>query len=211
MINLLIVDDHPVVRRGLKGILGDEHDLSVFEASNGHEALQQIKECKFELVILDLDMPGMNGIDLLKEIKQQDKNLSVLVLSVYPEDQVAVRVLKAGASGFVSKETATDQLVGAIRRILSGGKHVSERVADLLIKYLDNSTVEVMHERLSDREFEILCLLGEGKTIRQIAEVLCLSSPTVSTYRARILNKMEMKTTAELVHYAIQNRISKPK
>lgn len=211
MINLLIVDDHPVVRRGLKGILGDEQDLSVFEASNGHEALQQIKECEFDLVILDLDMPGMNGIDLLKEIKEQDKNLSVLVLSVYPEDQVAVRVLKAGASGFVSKETATDQLVSAIRRILSGGKHISERTADLLIKYLDNSTVEVMHERLSDREFEILTLFGEGKTIRQIAEILCLSSPTVSTYRARILNKMEMKTTAELVHYAIQNRISKPK
>ena len=208
MINLLIVDDHPVVRRGLKGVLGDEHDFSVFEASNAREALHQIREREVDLVILDLDMPGMNGIDLLKEIKRQDKDLSVLVLSVYPEDQVGVRVLKAGASGFVSKETATDQLVAAIRRILNGRKYISERVAELLITYLDNSTAGAIHEKLSNREFQILCLFGEGKTIRQIAADLCLRSPTVSTYRARILDKMEMKTTAELVRYAIQNKIS---
>ena len=210
MIKLLIVDDHPIVRRGLKGVLKDEKDLSVVEAANGREALNQIKEHEFDLVIADLDMPGMNGIDLLKEIKRQNKNLSVLVLSVYPEDQVAVRVLKAGASGFVSKEAAPDELVKAIRRILGGGKHVSEKVANLLVTYLKDATDGQVHERLSDREFQILCLFGEGKTIKEIAEILCLSSPTVSTYRARILNKMEMKTTAELVRYAIQNKISKP-
>lgn len=210
MINLLIVDDHPIVRRGLKEVLKEESDLSVVEASNAREALNTIKEQQFDLVIADLDMPGMDGLDLLKEIKRQDQNLAVLVLSVYPEDQVAVRVLRAGASGFVSKETAPDELVAAIRRILSGGKHISERVADLLVTYLDGSNFKGMHEKLSDREFQILKLFGEGKTIRQIAEELHLSSPTVSTYRARILNKMEMKTTAELVRYAIQAGISKP-
>ncbi len=210
MINLLIVDDHPIVRRGLKEVLKEESDLSVVEASNAREALNTIKAQQFDLVIADLDMPGMDGLDLLKEIKRQDQNLAVLVLSVYPEDQVAVRVLRAGASGFVSKETAPDELVAAIRRILSGGKHISERVADLLVTYLDGSNFKGMHEKLSDREFQILKLFGEGKTIRQIAEELHLSSPTVSTYRARILNKMEMKTTAELVRYAIQAGISKP-
>ena len=209
MINVLIVDDHPIVRRGLKHVLQEESDLSVVEASDGREALAQIKDLQFDLVILDLDMPGMDGLDLLKEIKLHNKNLAVLILSVYPEDQMAVRVLKAGASGFLSKETAPDELVAAIRRILGGGKHISDRVADLLVTYLDNPTG--MHEKLSDREFQILRMFGDGKTNKQIAEALCLSSPTVSTYRSRILNKLEMKTTAELVRYAIQTGISKPK
>jgi len=210
VIRLLIVDDHPIVRRGLKEVLKREPDISVLEAANAREALNQFKDKDFDLVILDLDMPGMNGIDLLKEIKRQHKNVSVLVLSVYPEEQVAVRVLKAGASGFVSKEAAAEQLVKAIRRILRGGKHISERVADLLLTHLKNSNDGPVHEKLSDREFQILCLFGEGKTIKEIAATLCLSSPTVSTYRARILSKMEMKTTAELVRYAIQHDISSP-
>jgi DNA-binding NarL/FixJ family response regulator len=133
------------------------------------------------------------------------------MLSVYPEDQVAVRVLRAGASGFLSKETAPEQLVVAIRKILDGGKHISERVADLLVMNLGESGERNLHEKLSDREFQILSLFGEGKTVKQIAEALSLSVPTVSTYRARILNKMEMKSTAELVRYAIQNRLSNPK
>ena len=210
MIRLLIVDDHPIVRRGLKEVLRPETDISVLEASNAREAFNQLKATEFDLVVLDLDMPGMNGIDLLNEIKRRNKNVSVLVLSVYPEEQVAVRVLKAGASGFVSKEAASEQFVKAIRRILRGGKHISERVADLLLTHLKNSNDGPVHEKLSDREFQILCLFGEGKTIKEIAATLCLSSPTVSTYRARILSKMEMKTTAELVRYAIQHDISNP-
>lgn len=211
MTRVLIVDDHPIVRRGLKQVLEDEHDLSVSEAGAAREALSQLKQEHFDLAIVDLDLPDMNGIDLLKEIKQHDKSIAVLILSVYPEDQVAVRVLKAGAAGFLTKEAAPEQLVVAIRKILAGGKHISERTADLLIMHVRDSAAKNLHEKLSDREFQILSLFGEGKTVKQIAESLSLSVPTVSTYRARILNKMEMKSTAELVRYAIQNRISNPK
>lgn len=211
MTNVLIVDDHPIVRRGLKQVLQDEPDFSVLEAGDAREALHEIKAQPVDLVIADIDLPGMNGIELLKEIKQQYKNTPVLMLSVYPEDQVAVRVLRAGAAGFLSKETAPEQLVVAIRKILDGGKHISERVADLLVMNLGASSERSMHEKLSDREFQILSLFGEGKTVKQIAESLSLSVPTVSTYRARILDKMEMKSTAELVRYAIQNRLSNPK
>lgn len=211
MTSVLIVDDHPIVRRGLKQVLQDEPDFSVLEAGDAREALHEIKAQPVDLVIADIDLPGMNGIELLKEIKQQYKNTPVLMLSVYPEDQVAVRVLRAGAAGFLSKETAPEQLVVAIRKILDGGKHISERVADLLVMNLGASSERSMHEKLSDREFQILSLFGEGKTVKQIAESLSLSVPTVSTYRARILDKMEMKSTAELVRYAIQNRLSNPK
>ena len=211
MTNVLIVDDHPIVRRGLKQVLQDEPDLSIAEAGTAREALGHIGQQPFDLVIADIDLPGMNGIELLKEIKRQYKNTPVLMLSVYPEDQVAVRVLRAGASGFLSKETAPEQLVLAIGKILDGGKHISERVADLLVMNLGESGDRNLHEKLSDREFQILSLFGEGKTVKQIAESLSLSVPTVSTYRARILNKMEMKSTAELVRYAIQNHLSNPK
>jgi DNA-binding NarL/FixJ family response regulator len=209
--NVLIVDDHPIVRRGLKQVLQDEPDFSVVEAGHAREALDQIKQHPVDLVIADIDLPGMNGIDLLKEIKRENKQTPVLMLSIYPEDQVAVRVLRAGASGFLSKEAAPEQLVVAIRKILDGGKHISEKVADLLVMNLGGSSEKSLHEKLSDREFQILTLFGEGKTVKQIAETLSLSVPTVSTYRARILNKMEMKSTAELVRYAIQNRLSNPK
>lgn len=211
MTNVLIVDDHPIVRRGLKQVLQDEPDFSVVEAGHAREALDYIGQQPFDLVVADIDLPGMNGIELLKTIRQQYKQTPVLMLSVYPEDQVAVRVLRAGAAGFLSKETAPEQLVVAIRKILDGGKHISERVADLLVKNLGESGEKNLHEKLSDREFQILSLFGEGKTVKQIAEILALSVPTVSTYRARILNKMEMKSTAELVRYAIQNRLSNPK
>ena len=211
MTNVLIVDDHPIVRRGLKQVLQDEPDFSIIEAGNAREALGFIGQQPFDLVIADIDLPGMNGIELLKTIKQQHKQTPVLMLSIYPEDQVAVRVLRAGASGFLSKEAAPEQLAVAIRKILDGGKHISERVADLLVMNLGESGEKNLPEKLSDREFQILALFGEGKTVKQIAESLSLSVPTVSTYRARILNKMEMKSTAELVRYAIQNRLSNPK
>lgn len=211
MTTVLIVDDHPIVRRGLKQVLQDEPEFSIVEAGNAREALARIGEQPVDLVVVDIDLPGQNGIELLKDIKRRQKQTPVLMLSVYPEDQVAVRVLRAGASGFLSKEAAPEQLVVAIRKILEGGKHISDRVADLLVMNLGESGDRKLHEKLSDREFQILSLFGEGKTVKQIAEALSLSVPTVSTYRARILDKMEMKSTAELVRYAIQNRLSNPK
>jgi two-component system invasion response regulator UvrY len=211
MINVLIVDDHPIVRRGLKDILKGERDLAVTETANAEGALSLIEQQPFDLVVLDLDLPGMNGLELLNTIKRQHKHLRVLVLSIYPEDQFAVRVLKAGASGFISKDAVPEQLVSTIRKILQGAKHVSERTADLLVQRLRDHHGTHLHEKLSDREFQVLCLIGEGKTVKQIAEALSLSAPTISTYRARILDKMDMKTTAQLVRYAIQNGLAKPK
>ena len=211
MISVLIVDDHPIVRRGLREILKVEPDLAVSETADAHEALNLIGEQQPDLVVLDLDLPGMNGLDLLKEIRRINHPPQVLVLSVYPEDQFAVRVLRAGAAGFISKEAAPEDLVRAVRKILSGGKHISERVADLLLDQFSARQEGHLHEKLSDREFQILCLFGEGKTVKQIAEELSLSAPTVSTYRARILDKMDMKSTAELVRYAIQHLIAHPR
>ncbi len=209
MIKILIVDDHPIVRRGLKDILMSESSFVVSEAAEGREALNLVRNQSFDLVILDLDLPGMNGLELFKEIRRQSKKIRVLILSVYPEDQFALRVLRAGAQGFVSKDAAPEELVGAIRKILKGGKQISERVSDIILNQYDSVAETPPHEKLSDREFEILCLLGEGKTIKQIADKLALSPPTVSTYRARILNKLEMKTTAELVRYSIENKLTR--
>jgi two-component system invasion response regulator UvrY len=211
MNNVLIVDDHPIVRRGLKEILKDETDLAVTETSNAREALALIKQQPFDIVVLDLELPGMNGLELLDLITREHKRLRVLVLSIYPEDQFAVRVLKAGAAGFISKEAIPEQLVVSIRKILSGRKHISDSTADRLAERLRDRDVIQLHEKLSDREFQILCRFGEGKTVKQIAEALSLSAPTVSTYRARILDKMDMRTTAQLVSYAIQNGLAKPR
>jgi two-component system, NarL family, invasion response regulator UvrY len=211
MIKVLIADDHPVVRRGVREILSDEPDLEILETADAQEASRLIENQTLDFVVLDLDMPGKHGLDLLKEIKRKRPNLPVLILSVYPEEQFAVRLLKAGASGFVSKQAAADDLVKAIRKILGGGKHVSERVAECLLAEVKAETPSTPHANLSDREFQILCLLGTGKTVSQIANDLSLSVPTVSTYRARILEKMGMKTTAELMHYAILNRLTNPK
>ena len=208
MINVLIVDDHAVVRRGVREILTDEPDLAVSDTGSGRAALKIIQEKSFDLVLLDLDLPGKNGLDILKEIKQLRPSLPVLILSVYPEDQFAIRVLKYGASGFIPKEAAPEELVKAVRKVLSGGKHVSELVAGLLLHQVTGDSHATPHEKLSHREFQILCLLGAGKTVSSIARELSLSVPTISTYRARLLDKMNMKTTAELVKYAIQNHLT---
>jgi DNA-binding NarL/FixJ family response regulator len=210
MIKVLIVDDHPVVRKGVKEILSDEPDIDIVEAADGQQVLSLVSERSFNLVVLDLDLPGKHGLELLKEIKHRRPQLPVLILSIYPEEQFAVRVLKAGASGFISKDAAPEDLVKAVRKILSGGKHVSERVAEFLLTQVKAESVTYPHEKLSDREFQILCLLGVGKTVSVIASELALSVPTVSTYRARILEKMGMKTTAELMRYAIVNNLTTP-
>jgi len=206
MIKLLIVDDHAVVRRGLKEILDDESDITVSEAGDAETASELVRTEQWDLIVLDLDLPGKSGLQFLEELKQNPNHPPVLVLSVYSEDQFALRTLWAGAAGFVSKDAAPTELVNAIRTILSGRKHISQNVAEML---LVRNTPEdnPLHEKLSDREFQILCCFGRGETVSGIARSLNISVPTVSTYRARILEKMGLKTTAELIRYAVQNRL----
>jgi len=209
MIKVLIVDDHAIVRRGLKELLTDEPDISVFEAGDAELACELIRKDRWDLIVLDLDLPGKSGLQLLDEVKRDSRSIPVLVLSVYPEEQFAVRTMRAGAAGFMSKDAAAEDLVAAIRRILAGGKHISQTVAELLLAHAtpDSDACTNLHEKLSDREFQILRLFGCGKTVTGIARELSISIPTVSTYRARILEKMQMKTTAELIRYAVQNRL----
>jgi two-component system, NarL family, invasion response regulator UvrY len=208
MLQILIVDDHAIVRRGLRQILTDEPDLQVSETGDAHDAFRRILERPWDLVVLDLDLPGKSGLDLLKEIRQERPRLPVLILSVHLPEQFAVRTLRAGASGFLSKDAAPDELVTAIRRILRGGKYITEPTAERLLAELNAPATGMPHDALSDREFQILRLLGAGKTVKAIATELSLSVPTVSTYRARVLQKLGLRTTAEVVRYAIEHRVS---
>ncbi|MFL6231136.1 MAG: response regulator [Pyrinomonadaceae bacterium] len=209
MIRVLIVDDHAVVRRGLREILSDERDVEVSEATDAHEALRLVREQAFDLAVLDIDLPGKSGLDLLPEVRSARPCLPVLILSVYPEDQFAVRTLRLGASGFMCKDAAPEELTKAVRKILQGGRYFSEFVVETLLSSPHAGTPPAHpHEALSPREFQILCLLGAGKSVKDIAGELSLSAPTVSTYRARILEKMQMKTTVQLVRYAIKNRLA---
>src|ERR1043166_5011029 len=202
---VLIADDHAVVRRGLKQILLDEFGaLEVGEAADAHETLRLAHARDWDLVVLDISMPGRNGLEVLKELKQTRPRLPVLILTTYPEEQYAVRVLKAGAAGYMTKEGAPEHLVEAVRRVTAGGRDITPTLADLLVTNLA-AAARPPHEALSDREFQVLRLIASGKTVGQIADALSLSPNTVSTYRARILEKTGMKTNAELTHYAISN------
>ncbi len=208
MIRILIADDHSVVRRGLKEILLEEFpDAHCSEVRDGTELLHSARSEKWNIVISDLSMPGISGLEILKQLKVEFPGLPVLILSMHPEDQYALRVLRAGASGYLTKESASDELVNAVKRILSGKRYISATVADKLVESLDQSPVKSMHETLSDREFVVTKLIASGKTVSEIAELLSLSVTTISTYRARILFKMNMKTSAELTHYAIENKL----
>lgn len=208
MIKILIADDHAIVREGLKQILSESPDLVVVaEASAGQEVLDKIMKNDLDLVILDIAMPGRGGLDILKEIKSQKPKLPVLILSMYPEEQYAVRVLKSGASGYLTKESAPDELVKAIRQISQGKKYISPSLAEKLAVDLEISPDRPSHETLSDREYQVMCMIASGKTLKEIADGLSLSIKTISTYRSRILEKMNMKTNAELTHYAIKNRL----
>jgi DNA-binding NarL/FixJ family response regulator len=208
MNKIIIVDDHPIFRFGLKQILNDEYDMEVVgEAENARQLYQLVKKIKWNLVILDITLPGENGIDILKELKYRFDKVSVLFLSNHPESQYAVRALKAGAAGYMTKEAAPRELVKAIRKIVSGGKYISASLAEKLANGLDIHVGKPDHEKLSDREFQVMCMLGSGKTVKAIAEELLLSVQTVSTYRFRILQKMNMKTTAEITRYVIENNL----
>jgi len=206
ILRILIGDDHSVVRRGLKNILEEAPDIRVTgEARDAHETLNMVRRQNWDLVVLDLTMPGKSGLEVLKEIKEERPRLPVLILSVHSEDQYAVRVLKAGASGYLTKEMAPEQLMQAVRRVLSGRKYVSPSLAEKLALNLESPSDRPPHELLSDREYQVLCLIASGKAAKEIASELSLSVKTVSTYRSRILEKMRLKNNAELIHYAISH------
>jgi len=202
------VDDHPIAREGLKRIVSTHKDMKVAgEAANAAEALALVRDEEWDVVVLDLAMPGRSGLEVLKDLKREKPGLPVLVLSVHPEDQLALNVLKAGASGYLTKDAAPEELIEAIRRLVGGGKYVSATLAEKLALDLRRGSDTPVHELLSDREFQVLRMIASGKTVKEIADEIALSVKTVSTYRARILQKTGMKTTAELIRYAIQTKL----
>lgn len=208
MIKVLIGDDHAIVRQGLKQILSlGKGKYICGEAENGQSVLDQVDKEKWDVVILDISMPGASGLDILKEIKKNHPRLPVLVLTMHSEDQFALRSIKAGAAGYLKKDSAPEELIKAINKVLDGGKYVSPQLAELLASDIERNTEKPPHDLLSDREYQVMRLIASGKTARQIADELALSVKTISTYRARLLDKMNMKTNAELTHYAIQNKL----
>ena len=208
MIKILIVDDHAILRRGLRALLSDEfHGAAFGEASNARQALEQLRKEKWDVALLDITLPGKSGLDLLKEFKAARPKLPVLILSAHAEDQFAVRALKAGAGGYMTKESAPEELAKAIRKVLAGGQYVSPALAEKLASRVRKDITLTPHETLSDREYEIMCLIASGKTVTEIAGELSLSPKTISTYRARILEKLGVRNSAEIVQYATQNNL----
>jgi two-component system invasion response regulator UvrY len=191
MIKIPIADDHPVVRQGLNQILADETDMEVSgEAANANELLEKVRREPWDIVLLDITMPGRGGLEVLKDLRREHAKLPVLVLSIHPEDQFGVRVLKAGASGYLTKDSATEELVKAIRKVCAGGKYISPLLAEQLAVRLDSDEPRSPHEILSDREYQVMCLIASGKRVGDVAKELSLSVKTISTYRLRILEKM---------------------
>jgi two-component system invasion response regulator UvrY len=209
MTRVLLADDHVLVREGLKKILREELDITVVgEARTGAEIQDQVAKTKCDVLILDLSLPDKSGLDVLKDVKTRSPKMRVLILSTYPADRFALRCLKAGADGYLCKDTAAEELVVALRRVAGGKKYFSEEVSQELVEDLTRNVSHVLlHETLSDREFEIFCLLGSGKTISEIASLLNLSVSTVNTHRAHILEKMKMESNVQLIRYAIENKL----
>ncbi|MFH1853413.1 MAG: response regulator transcription factor [Candidatus Neomarinimicrobiota bacterium] len=208
MIKILIADDHPIVRAGLKQLIGETSDITVVgEAEDGFRVEQLLAVTQPDILVLDLSMPGRDGLDILKQVKPLYPNLQVLVLSMHAEDQYAIRVLKAGAAGYLNKNKAPEELIAAIRRVSTGHKYISAAVAERLAMDLDVSRGQALHELLSDREIQVLKLIASGRTISEIAGELFLSVKTISTYRSRVLQKLHLRTNAELTHYAIRNHL----
>ena len=205
MIKVLIADDHPIVRQGLRQILKETSDIAVAgEAGNGPDTLSAVSKTDYDVVLLDLSMPGRSGLDILQQLKIEKPALRVLILSTYPEEQYAVRALKDGASGYLTKSSAPDELVTAIRKVARGGKYVSATLAEKLAFDLSVDSQKPLHETLSDREYQVMCMIASGKMAKEIAGELSLSVKTISTYRTRILEKMQMKNNAEITLYAIK-------
>jgi two-component system invasion response regulator UvrY len=207
-IRILIVDDHSIIRKGLKQILVDAFPKAVFgEANDGNEALEQVGKQPWDIVLLDLSMPGKSGLDVLKQMVSSQPNVAVLVLSMHPEDQYAVRVLKTGAAGYITKNTASEEVIGAIQKVLAGGKYVSASLAENLASSLTAPAGQLTHEVLSDREYQVLRLIAVGKSVKEIGFELSLSVKTISTYRTRIMEKMKLKTNADIIRYAVHEKL----
>jgi DNA-binding NarL/FixJ family response regulator len=205
MIKVFITDDHPIVREGLKQALRETPDIAVSgEASNGEETLNDLRNHEVDIVLLDISLPGRSGLDILTQLRVAYPSLKVLILSTYPEQQYAIRALKTGAAGYLTKESAPDELITAIRKVAQGGKYVSAALAERLAFDLAGESSSRPHEKLSNREYQVMCMIASGKTASEIATELSLSDKTISTYRRRILDKMNFRHNAELTHYAIQ-------
>jgi DNA-binding NarL/FixJ family response regulator len=208
LIKIFIADDHAIVREGLKQILSETSDMVVTdETGDGREVMKKIYENDFDVVLLDIAMPGRSGLEVLEELRQKRPDLPVLILSMHPEEQYAVRALRTGASGYLTKESAPEELINAIRKVSKGRKYVTASLAERLASAVEIDVDKPLHETLSNREYQVLCMIASGRTVKQISETLLLSVKTISTYRCRILSKMKMKNNAELTYYAIQNRL----
>jgi len=208
MIKILVVDDHAIVRDGLRRILVDTPDMVVAdEASNGEEVINKVGNNHYDLVLLDISLPGRDGLDVLKQLKCTNPKIPILILSMYPEEHYAVRSLRAGASGYLTKQSTSDELIGAIRKVANGRRYITPSLAEKLAFDLGVDVRKLPHEKLSDREYQVMCMFGSGKTVKEIAETLSLSIRTISTHRAHILKKMEMKNNAQLTYYAIKNAL----
>jgi DNA-binding NarL/FixJ family response regulator len=205
---VLIADDHAIVRKGLRQIAEESGKISVDEAANGQEALDKLRQDRWDALVLDISMPGRHGLDVLQAVRDLQPQLPVLILSMHPEEQYAMRVLKAGASGYMNKDTAPGELVQAIQKIVNGGKYISATLAEKLAYEISGDSDKLPHEKLSDREYRVLVMIGAGKSVSQIAEELSLSVKTVSTYRSRLLEKMNLNNNADLIRYVIDHNLS---
>jgi two-component system invasion response regulator UvrY len=206
MCKILIADDHAIVRTGLRQIISEADDMRVVaEAATGNEALEKVRANSLDLILLDINLPDKNGLDVLKQIKHENPLARVLILSMHAEDQYGIRALKAGASGYLTKESAPEQLIAALRKVSQGGKYITSSLAEQIVCSFEPDFTTPSHEHLSDREYEVMCLIASGKTVKEVAEQLFLSIKTISTYRTRLLEKMHMKNNSELTNYAIKN------
>jgi len=205
---IIVADDHQLIREGIKRILAGQPDVNaVAEAENAQQVLDLVRSGNWDVVVLDIKLPGKSGLDVLKELKEERPKLPVLILSMYPEEQFAVRVIRAGASGYLSKASAGDELLNALNKVYRGEKYISKEVADILADAIDDHGDQPSHTLLSDREFEVFRMIGAGKQVGEIAAELSLSVKTVSTYRPHILEKMKFKNNAEIMQYAITHKL----
>jgi len=209
MIQVMIADDHAVVRKGLSQIIAESSDMTVLdEASNGQEVLDKVDKIVPDVLVLDISMPIRNGLEVLQEVHSKYPDLPILILSMYPEDQYALRVLNGGAAGYMNKETALEHLPMAIRKVYNGGKYISSTLAEKLTLDLNSDLHRPPHEKLSEREYHVLKMIGAGRSVSEIADELALSTKTVSTYRSRVLEKLNLKTNADLIRYTLENALT---